>query len=610
MIAKYRSIWATRDLRLLITAFIVDNAASWSYVVVLVAYVFDRTHSETWVTALLTVGWLVGMVSGAYAGVLADRYDRRQLLVVSALASMAAALLLAVLVASDAPVAAVLASAGLVRCFSTPVRPASGALVPEVTPEHELAATNSMFAMLESLVIVIGPGIGALVLFAGDATVGILINAASYLVAAVLYRMLDVRSTGSAERGGSLLKQWSAGIVALTQHQTAFVLTIFLVLDSAAINASNALLPSLSVHLGGGRTSYSLLLAANALGGVVAAMLADKLAASSRVTAIIMISIVVECLPLWVSVFVGSVPPAIVLQVLSGAGMVVVDVMAFTALQRDLPRDVLGRVLGSVDVLLLGGSILASFTASQMVAHVGIGWAFGLIGLGFPAVAFLGVPRLLRLDTTSSAELRTLHLGTVLLERLDLFAAAPQAVLEQLVRGSEEQIVESGTVLMRQGEQADALWVLETGALTVSVTHSGGDEIEVARIEAPGYVGELGLLHNKPRSATVVASTASRVLRISAAEFERALDEGRPSFTLLGIAGARSARTSVASGVVEPGEKAPAARRTPPATKAATARKTTSAKPAVPAQKTASSTKASPANTTPSAKDPIGPRER
>ena len=56
-IAKYRSALTTRDLRILVTAFIVDNAANWSYLVVLVSYVYGRTHSETWVTTLLTVNW-------------------------------------------------------------------------------------------------------------------------------------------------------------------------------------------------------------------------------------------------------------------------------------------------------------------------------------------------------------------------------------------------------------------------------------------------------------------------------------------------------------------------------------------------------------------------
>lgn len=544
--SQYRSALSTRDLRVLITAFIVDNSASWSYVVVVVSYVFGRTHSATWVTGLLTINWTIGMVSGTYAGVLADRYERHRVLVVSALTSMAATLVLAGLVATDAPLVAILVSFGLVRCLSMPVRPASGALIPEVTPESDLVVANSLFAMLESLVVVIGPGIGALLLLTGDATYGVLLNAASYLVAAMLYGSLHVRSRGGVEPGDGLLKTWSAGLVALSHHRTAFVLTMFLFLDSAAVNAANVLMPALADHLGGGHTGYSLLLGSNALGGVLIAVLANKLASSARVTAIIIVSIVVECLPLWLCVYVGSVAPGIPLQVVSGAGMVVVDVLAFTSLQRDLPREVLGRVLGSVEVLLLGGSILASFMGSLLLTHVGIGWALGVIGLGFPALGLLGIPSLLRLDTSAAGEVLALRTRTALLEQLELFAAAPQAVLEQLVRGGQEEMVPAGTVLMQQGDLADALWVLEEGALTVRAAYGAAPELEVGRIEAPGYVGELGLLHRRPRNATVVAATDCRLLRISGEDFEAALEQGRPSPALLGVAGARLARTSLA----------------------------------------------------------------
>src|SRR5207249_4143648 len=135
------------------------------------------------------------------------------------------------------------------------------------------------------------------------------------------------------------------------------------------------IMPALAVHLHGTTTAYSLLIGANALGGVLAAALAERLASAPRLALVIMGSIAVECLALWACVFVGHVAPALGLQVASGAGMVIVDVLAFTALQRDLPRDLLGRVLGSVDVLLLGTSVISAFAASLLLNQVGIGWA-------------------------------------------------------------------------------------------------------------------------------------------------------------------------------------------------------------------------------------------
>ena len=541
---RYGAALRIRDLRLLVLAFIVDGSASWSYNVVLIAYFFERTHSPTWITALVTVRWIVGLLFGGYAGVLADRYDRRSVLIGSASAALVVCVVLTVLVAADAPLVVIIIASGALAATVTPVRPASGALIPEVVDEQNLLAANSIFAFLESVIVVIGPGIGGLLLLTGKPYLGIALNAVSYLVSALFYIALKVRSKGDAEPGGNVLKQWGAGVSALAHHRKALVLTIFVVLDSGAINAANVVMPALSEHLNGGTSGYSVLLTANALGGVLAAALANRLAASSRITAIITVSILLECVPLWVSVFVGSVPAAGVLQLISGAGMVIVDVLAFTSLQRDLPRAVLGRVLGSVDMLLLGSSILASFAASAVLSSVNLSWSLAIIGLGFPILALFGIPALRQLDDDMADRVEALRGRTAFLHRLDLFAGTNQAVLERLAEAAEQDSVPAGTELITQGDPADTFWVLTEGELAVRATLDNGDEITLPPVYAPGYVGELGLMHRRARSATVTATTSCRMLKIAGADFLEALEEAAPSPTMLSRAGVRMARTS------------------------------------------------------------------
>ena len=224
-----------------------------------------------------------------------------------------------------------------------------------------------------------------------------------------------------------------AGISSLTSHRRALVLTVFLVLDSAAISGANVMMPALAEHLGGGTTGYSLLIAANALGSVVVAGLANKLAGSRRVAWIIIVALYLQCVPLWISVFVGSIPPALVLMVISGVGMVIVDVLAFTALQRDLPSNVLGRVLGTVNVLILGGSVLTAVLGSVLYAQLGLGWALGVIALLFPTIGLLGLPMLRGVDR-EAARAADLEPRLALLEKLDLFVGAPRGLLEQVAR--------------------------------------------------------------------------------------------------------------------------------------------------------------------------------
>jgi MFS family permease len=547
---KYRAALRHRDLRTLVIAFVVDGGASWSYNIVLIAYVFSRTHSAGWVTALVTVNWVVGMLFGGYGGVLADRYDRRAVLLVSAVVAAAITVGVAVVVAVNAPIWLLLVTRGALSASCTPIRPASGALIPEVVPESELIAANAIFALLESIIVVVGPGIGGLLLLTGKPVYGVLINTASYVVAAGLYLMLNVRSRGSAEPGGNVFAQWFAGVASLKKHRKAFVLTVFLVLDSAAVNAANVLMPALAKHLHGGGTGYSLLIAANAFGGVVVAGVANKLALSRRVTLIITAAIYLECVPLWVSFFAGSIGGALGLQLMSGIGMVIVDVLAFTALQRDLPREVLGRVLGTVDVLILGSAVLTSVLGSALYEQLGLSWALGVIGLALPTVGLLGLPMLRGLDAEVAGKLAALEPVTSLLDGLDLFAGAPRSLVEQLAGSAVPNTVAAGGVVIEQGTPSDALWILAEGTLAVRAVREDGASIELPDVVAPGYVGELGLMNRTVRSATVVAKTECRLLRIPGEEFITALEDAQPSPTMLGRAGVRLARTA-------PGEAAP-----------------------------------------------------
>ncbi|MEO7130596.1 MAG: MFS transporter, partial [Dermatophilaceae bacterium] len=536
---RYASALRSRDLRTLMVSSLIDGSASWAYGIVLIAYIFERTHSAGWVTALVTTRWVVAMVTGAYGGLLADRFDRRRVLIISALVSAAITVGMAVIVSVDGPLWLLLFASGALGAAYTPVRPAAGALTPEVVPESDLIAANAMFALLESVTVVIGPGIGGLLLLTGHPVYGVLINTASFLIAASLYASLRVRSHGSAEPGGNTFAQWFAGLSSLMSHRRAFVLALFLVLDSAAISAASVLMPALAEHLHGGATGYSLLIVANALGGVIVAGLANKLAGSRRVALIIIVAMYLECVPLWVCVFVGSLPPAMVLQLFAGIGMVIVDVLAFTAMQRDLPRDLLGRVLGTVDVLILACTVLASVLGSFLYAQFGLGWALGVIALGFPTIGLLGLPMLRGVDAEAAHTADRLAARIAVLDSVDLFIGASRGLLERLADSAEERVLPAGERIIAQGDESDALWILADGTLTISAVSLDGKTLTLPDVVAPGYVGELGLMNRTARSATVVTAEECRLVRIPGDEFIAALEAAQPSPAILWQASVR-----------------------------------------------------------------------
>jgi MFS family permease len=540
---RFRDALRHRDLRVLIGAFLVDQIGSWSYIVVISVYLFDRTHSTEWLAALGICRWGPGLLLASYGGVIADRYERVTIMVVSALASAAVMAAMAVVVATNGPPALILVLAAASAVALAPYQPAAGALTPEVAGEKDLAAANSLFSALENLVVVLGPGIGGLLLLTGRPVIGVAINAASFAAAAAVISRLRVRSRGGADPEDSTVQQWKAGLSALAAQPVAVAVVLFCALDSAVYGASTVLYVPLSVRLGTGPNGYSYLLAGAALGGVLGVGLANRLSGGYRLAPVIMGSICLQALPFGVTVAVDAPALAAVLQVASGVGMVIVDVLALTSLQRDLPRETLGRVLGIFDTVLLAGILLASLATGILLAHTGVNVALVAVGAGIPALGLIGLPALLRADRTSAAVAQRLRPRVELLARLDLLEGADRRTLERLAAAAQEIVMPAGEVVIREGDEADALWILARGELSVSVTGDGPGPRALAVVTAPGYVGELGLLHGIPRTATVRTSEESVLLRIGGPDFLDALEAGRASPSLLAVAGIRMART-------------------------------------------------------------------
>jgi MFS family permease len=544
---RYRDALRQHDFRLLALAYLVNEVGSWSYSVVIAVDVFDRTHSGFWLAILAASRWIVGFLLSSYAGVIADRYERTRVMLVSTLASGLVMSVMAVAVGLTAPIWVLVGLTILVALVSLPYPPAASALTPVVVDESDLAAANGLLATLESLVQVVGPAIGGLLLLTGSAVTGVVLNAASFFVAAVIVLRLRVRSHGVVDPDEGMIAQWTAGFRTLGSHHVALTLVIFCALDSMVYGASVVVYAPLSERLGTGANGYSYLLAGHALGGVIAAALANRLSARPRLAPIIGVSMLLLAVPFAVSAYIHSPAAAFVLQMVSGVGMVIVDVLAITALQRDLDDAVMGRVLGAFDAIVIAAILLASFLAALILAHGGLNVVLLVTGIGIPVVALIGMPLLVRGDRVTAAAVALLEPRVELLGSLDLLTGASRTVLERLAKAAEEREISAGTLLIRQGEVADALWVLVTGRLAVSASQPSGEVSAFPDVSAPSYVGEIGLVRGVLRTATVEAAVDSSLLRIDGGVFLAALESAPPSMSFVQLTGTRWSRTEAGS---------------------------------------------------------------
>lgn len=551
-----------RDFRLLITSFFISFAGSWAYNVALAVFVFEKTGSAAWVGAATIGRFVPSLLLGAYGGVLADRFERVRLM--ASLDVMSTVLMagLALLAALDGPVLLAIALAGMTSVTGTVYEPTAAAITPETVPESELAAANALRNMVDNVAIVGGPVLGALLLLVGPTPVVFLVNSASFAVSAVVISRMSIRSKPvDVTESGTVgpVKQMLVGMKAIASSSTASVLVAYSVVASFVYGVDTVQFVVLSEErLGTGPDGYGYLLAGLGVGGIAAAGLVNRIAAWPRLGTVILVGMAAYCLPTLLFLVVDNPAAAFAIQGVRGGGTLVVDVLAITALQRSLPSDLLGRVFGAYFTFVLLAISLGALVTPQVIQQIGLDASLWMAGLVLPALCLLGLPWLRGMDRANVAHLALIEPRVTALQKLGILADASRPVLEQLATQAVEQEVPAGTVLIREGDEADALYVLLDGQMAVRARGEGDVERELAPMESGAYFGEIGLLERIPRTATVESTRPSRVLRIEGDAFLEALNGASASVSLLEGARGRLARThpSARSTETRPGSHA------------------------------------------------------
>jgi len=552
---RFRDALRVRDFRLMVVAFLFDAIGGWAYSIVMLVYVYERTGSATWVAAASAIRWLPPFFLGPYLGVLGDRYDRKSVTMITAAMSGVVMFGMTALVAADGPIWTLLVLSFITSTCMTPYISASAAMRPDLVEEKDLAAANALFIGLESLSVVIGPLLGALLLALDERSLAFFINAVTFFVAVAFISRIRARTEGGAGTDDSIRTQMVEGFVTLWREKVALTLVLFVALDSAVYGATTVLYIPMSERFGTGPDGYGYLTACFAGGGVLVTGLINRLSGSNRLAPIVLISMVLMALPFALTVFTHSVLVGAVLQGVAGASMVAVDVLGFTALQRDLPREMLSRVMAIMTTLAIGGMLLGSLLPVPVLRGPGLEPALVGLAVVLVVITVAGIRPLVLADARGAELLAMLTPRIALLEALDLFSAAPRATLEQLAKAIEVVELEPGVAFVRQGDEADALWVLVTGAAEVSTADRWGQDRVHSGLGPHSYVGEIGLLRGIRRTATVRTTSPSTLWRIPAEDFLTALNGAAASSSLVAVSSARLAQAQ--SWTARPTARAP-----------------------------------------------------
>ena len=544
----YRSALAGRDLRLLFGGLLVSATGSWAYNVALLAFVFDRTGSLAWVAAAGLVRCVPPLVLSPYGGVIAERAERIRLMVGADVVCAIWQGALAAVAAAGAPVVLALVFAGLTAASNVVYDPAVAATIPSVVDEQELVAANALNGTIDNLVVVAGPAIGAVLLALSSPAWVFAINGASFAAAAVIVSRMRARSRPvdvTEEGAAGPLRQMTVGARTIARLPAARTLVAFSVLVSFVYGTDTILFVGVSAHrLGTGAQGFGYLMAGLGVGGIAIAVAVDRLARSRRLAPIITAGTVGYCLPTALLTVIHSPELAFAVQIVRGASTLVVDVLAVTALQRAVPSDQLARVFGMFSALFIGAIALGTVVTPAIVSALGLNAALLIMAFGPTAVGLLGWPALTSVDRRSAARAEVLADRAAMLEGLEIFAAASRPVLERLAAVASEVTFASGAEIIREGDPADALYVLVAGEVEVRARgEQGGPERFLRTMSAPSYFGEIGVLQHLPRTATVRATWPCRCERIEGADLLEALNSTPPSVSLMENARSRLALT-------------------------------------------------------------------
>jgi MFS family permease len=530
-----RSALAHRDFRLLLVAQTISQTGDWLYSISLIVYVLERTGSGAWVAATTIVRFLPYVLLGPLGGVIADHFDRKRVMIATDLARGATMVILGIAAAADAPAIVAIGLATLAVVLAVPYQPSVYASTPALVGEEDLTAANAVNSVVASVTLAVGPAIGGLILAIASPSEAFVVNGATFFVSALLTMGLRTRlkteietEVGTEGKEASFTDRLKEGFATIVSSRD-IVLIVLVALTFMIFYGQQIVLYALAAteRLGLGEEGIGYMFAAIGVGGVLAAGLTSKLSDRSRQAVILVAATILTAIPMLALTVVRSSGLAYALLLLQGVGFIVGDIVATTMLQRLLPANVLGRVFGILDSLMVSGILLGSVLAPAVVEAGGLDVGL-IVGAGLMIAAGVALlPGAREIDRRTAEKFAQIEPRVELLESVELFEAANRQTLESLVGAAHEEHVTAGTVVIREGDEPDDLYVVVSGRLEVhSAGEIRGEAQRLGELGAGDYFGEIGLLERIPRTATVTALEDSTLLRISGEEFLRAANEG------------------------------------------------------------------------------------
>ncbi len=380
----------SRDFRLLTAGSLITGLGTQATLVALPYQVFVITGSA-FLTGLIGAAELGPLiVASLFGGALADRFDRRTLLLLCQLALVAIAAALAVAAATGPPpvwvlfvLAAALAGAAAIE------RVVRAAIVPRTVSERRLPAAISLTYGLYQLTQVAGPGLGGVLIAALGLTTPYSVDAVSCLGMAVAAALMSAQPPPAVEGPEPVLRSIRSGLSFL-RRLPAVTAGFVIDLSAMTFGMPRALFPVLALTVyHAGASGTGLLYAAVAAGSTVAALTTGWMSHARRLGRITLVAVAFWGIFIAAAGLVNGIWPAAALFALAGAADSVSAVCRSTMMQVLTPDRMRGRVSSVFSLVVAGGPRLGDVESGTVAALASP--AFSVVSGGLVCLASVGV---------------------------------------------------------------------------------------------------------------------------------------------------------------------------------------------------------------------------
>lgn len=502
-LTAFASVWRNANLRWLELAWLTSIVGQYAFLVAVSVYAYG-VGGEKAVGLVFLARLIPAALVAPFAGMLGDRYARERVLFFTNVSRivLVGASALGVFVDADPLIVYVLSIAATIA--TTPFRSSQAALTPSLarTPE-ELTAANAVASGIESVAVFAGPALAGILLAVASTGVVFTITALLIVVSSlflVLIRVAQIARPARELDASTIAAERLAGFTVLWKHPSLRVMMVLLTAQTMIFGAVQVFIVVIALQLldlGEGGVGY--LNAAVGIGAFAGAVGALSLTGAKRLSPAFLAGIVLIGVPLIAVGISQNVAVAVGALALMGIGSSLVDVAGLTLVQRAVPDDVLARVFGVIQMLFLASMGIGAAVVPALISWFGVDAALIVTGVFLPLLVVLFGATVAKIDASATApeasELR-------ILAAVPIFAPLPGGSLEHLTGRLVPLRVEAGTVIVREGDAGDRFYIVAEGELEVTQA-----EAPLTELGAGGYFGEIALLRDVVRTATVTART-------------------------------------------------------------------------------------------------------